>query len=130
MDLVISNRSQLTKTTPERVPPSPNSRTTPEGAMTSYLTCTRPTYTANLQWNRFSNRSRGLTTMPPLPSEKLCPFLSRQRPNAYGLSYSFGTAVWMVIIETDSLQPGPSSKRFSSLQPVEEAPERSAFQNR
>ncbi|GBM00962.1 hypothetical protein AVEN_151413-1 [Araneus ventricosus] len=58
----------MMRTTPELALPSPSFRTTPAAgrlAPTSDLTCNRPTYTADLQWNRVSNlgpRSQDLTT--------------------------------------------------------------------
>ncbi|GBM76805.1 hypothetical protein AVEN_122183-1 [Araneus ventricosus] len=48
----------MTRTTAELASPPPNFRNTPSDAvcpLTSDLRCTRPTYTADLQWTRVSN---------------------------------------------------------------------------
>ncbi|GBM12073.1 hypothetical protein AVEN_245474-1 [Araneus ventricosus] len=70
MDLVIWNCSQMTRTTPEVAPPLEISRHT-SGRIFSPLaydlTCSRPAYSAELQWNRVSNLDRDLTTRPPQP---------------------------------------------------------------
>ncbi|GBN29803.1 hypothetical protein AVEN_33460-1, partial [Araneus ventricosus] len=66
--LVILNHCQMTRTTPELAPPS-NFCTTPEGGnlATTDLTCTRPAYTAVLQWNRVSNLEPSTPEVETLP---------------------------------------------------------------
>ncbi|GBL84806.1 hypothetical protein AVEN_93839-1 [Araneus ventricosus] len=55
--LIILNRSQMTKMTPELAAPSPNFRTIPtEGQLApTDLTCTRPAYTAAPRQNQALN---------------------------------------------------------------------------
>ncbi|GBO40996.1 hypothetical protein AVEN_160413-1 [Araneus ventricosus] len=57
MNLVMFRR-RMTRTTPELSPPLSKLRTTPTGgrlATTYDLTCSRPIYMVDLQWNRVSN---------------------------------------------------------------------------
>ncbi|GBL85951.1 hypothetical protein AVEN_63254-1 [Araneus ventricosus] len=69
-DLVILNRGQMTKATPELAASSPSFHSTPAGGhlASTDLTCTRLAYMAVLRWNRVSNleiSSPKVETLPP-----------------------------------------------------------------
>ncbi|GBO40477.1 hypothetical protein AVEN_130492-1 [Araneus ventricosus] len=69
-DLVILNRGQMTRTTPELTPPSPSFRATPAGGRlaTMYdLECNGPPYTADLRWNRVSSLRPSCPEVGTLP---------------------------------------------------------------
>ncbi|GBO32013.1 hypothetical protein AVEN_120531-1 [Araneus ventricosus] len=65
----------MTRTTLELGPPSPNFSTIPAGGRLASAydsTCNRPTYTADLQWNRASNLEplgSDFETLPPRPCQ-------------------------------------------------------------
>ncbi|GBL81941.1 hypothetical protein AVEN_50527-1 [Araneus ventricosus] len=57
-DVTTLNHSQMTRAISKLTPASPNFRTTPAGDIwspTYYLTCSMPTYSADLRWNRVSS---------------------------------------------------------------------------
>ncbi|GBM81151.1 hypothetical protein AVEN_226971-1 [Araneus ventricosus] len=79
MNLVILNRYQVTRTTPELAPLSPDFRATPTGgrlATTYDLVCNRPHTRRIFRGIKFRTcdppafQNRDLTTRPPWPSER------------------------------------------------------------
>ncbi|GBM01647.1 hypothetical protein AVEN_271911-1 [Araneus ventricosus] len=108
---------QMTKTTPERAPPFfklPHHTSGKIWSPTYDLTCKRPKYTADLQWNRVSNVEsfgQDLTTGLPRPHSEfetcypLSKFFIREKINMdQGNNVAVDLTEYNVLIDT--LTPG------------------------
>ncbi|GBM67801.1 hypothetical protein AVEN_216249-1 [Araneus ventricosus] len=81
------NFDQMTRTTPQMAPPlqtfAPHRR---EGVypLTYDLMCNRPTYTADLQWNRVRNLEHSCTQAETLSIDHRCSCFYNRRQNNHG----------------------------------------------